>query len=256
MNIPTGEPIKTILVEDDRKARKLLRNMLLRMPCQFEIQGETGKIEEALQMISIHQPQLLFLDIALEDGTAFDLLEKVGEIDFEIIFTTGFDHYAVQAFQFSALHYLLKPVDEEELENAVERFIKTRQHDLSTSALQVGMLLENLRRPHPVRLAVREATGIRFLRVEEVVRCEAEGNYTQIHLGNGSVVLSAKSLKEYEQLLEEEGFFRVHHSHLINMGKVEQYKSGRGGHVRMEGGALVEVAVRKKEEFLKRFGTL
>lgn len=220
---------------------------------QVQLAGEAGNADTGKKMILDKKPQLVFLDIEMPYGNGFDLLNDLMPIDFEVIFVTAFDKYLLQALKYSALDFLLKPVNIEELKNAVKN-AEIRIHKNLINQ-QLSILLENFRKESSLKkIAIPTAEGFDFISVSDIVRCEAMGSYTRIHFNNSQKVLVSKPLKDYESLLPEDIFFRIHNSHLINLNYIKKYNRGRGGVVELEDGSVIEVAVRRKEEFLKRFG--
>ena len=245
--------IKTLVIDDESGARALLRSMLQDHCPQVEVVGEADSMATGLSAISNYKPQLIFLDIKMPHGTGFDLLEQVPNKDFEVIFTTAHDEYGIKAIKFAALDYLLKPIDIDELEEAVVKAqekirAQTRQLDDQLKVLFANFQNQN-RKLKQVALPTQE--GILFLPVKEILRCEADGSYTRIYRVSGEEILISKNLKEIEGLLEGLHFCRVHKSHLIGLDHVVRYIKGKGGEAIMSNGSRVEVSVRRREAFLK-----
>jgi two-component system LytT family response regulator len=197
-------------------------------------------------------PDLVLLDIEMSQGNAFDLLNLLFPLDFRVIFVTAFDNYAIRAFKYSVVDYLLKPVDIDDLRNAIGRIRdKPQEGDLSQ---QMQVLLENVGRlqlSHQ-KMAVPTITGLLFVPVQDILRFEAKGNYTTIFLTSSDPILATKTIKDYEVILPEAIFCRIHNSHIINLSRIRQYQKGRGGSVVMEDGSVIEVATRRREEFMRR----
>jgi two-component system LytT family response regulator len=210
--------------------------------------------ESALQSLKEHPPQILFLDIEMPFMNGFELLEKLGKINFELIFTTSYDHYAIKAIRFSALEYLLKPIDRGELQSAVQKAIKRNEHPLPQ---QFEILLEKMRQPAiPVsRIAIPTLEGFQLVQAASVIRCEADSNYTHLFLKNKIKITASRNLKEMEEMLEDYSFVRVHHSYLVNINEVEQYIKGEGGYLIMSDGATVNVSRSRKELLLRKIIT-
>ncbi|HYK45719.1 MAG TPA: LytTR family DNA-binding domain-containing protein [Parafilimonas sp.] len=243
--------LKAIIVDDEPNAREKLQLMIERFCRDVEVFGVARDAEEGLAMIGKHQPDLVFLDIEMPVLTGFDMLKQIPEINFEIIFTTAHDEYAIRAIKFSALDYLLKPIDLEQLQLAIQK-AATRKTE-KTSTQQYLSLKENLSKPSAMeQLAVPAQTGMLFLKVRDIVYCEADSNYTKIMMLNKQKVVSTRTLKEYEELLTETGFIRIHHSWLINKTHVKQYVKGEGGQVIMNDGTALDVSRRKKEYVIER----
>jgi two-component system LytT family response regulator len=185
-------------------------------------------------------------------GNAFDILDKLMPVEFEVIFITAFNEYAVKAFRYSALDYLLKPININELKTAVEKAL-LRISSKSTN-LQLKNLIQNLQSKNEAlrKIALPLRDGLIFVTMSDIIRCEASGSYTYLFIKGKEKIISSKSIKEYVELLPDAIFFRVHHSHIINLTEIKKYHRGRGGEVEMSDGALIDVAVRRKEEFLSR----
>jgi two-component system LytT family response regulator len=211
--------------------------------------GQAGSVEEAKKLIDHSNPDLLLLDIEMGDGTAFDLLEQLDASNMDIIFTTAFDHYAIRAIQFSAIDYLLKPVDPEDLQSAVERY-ETRRKRSRDANNHIGYLMHNLHSDKK-KIAIPDMDGYIFVDLEDIIHCQSDGSYTRFFLQDGQKILASKSLGDYEQLLGSQQFFRVHRSSLINLSHIKKYIKGEGGYVIMSDGSEVEVSRRKKQDFIK-----
>jgi two-component system LytT family response regulator len=245
--------IKTVIIDDDSRNIKVLRTMLEEFCPELNITGEADNAKSGAELIRQVNPQLVFLDIEMPYGNGFDMLSSLMPVKFEVIFVTAFDTYMLQAFRYSALDYLLKPVRIEELKNAVAKAIKRIASLPGTD--QLALLLENMKTVNHgfQKLAIPTNDGYSFVPLSEIIRCEAKGSYTEIHInGHKNKLLVSKSLKEYEEILPPEQFFRVHNSHIININYIKKYNKGRGGYIELENGFTVEVAVRRKEEFLRK----
>ena len=244
--------INTVLVDDEIDSIRVLRRLLETCCPNVCIIGTANGVDTALEMIRETKPDLVLLDIEMSQGNAFDLLNQLMPLNFQVIFVTAFDNYAIRAFKYSAVDYLLKPVDIDDLRDAIGRVReKPAQNDL---AEQMKILLNNVGILHLAqqKMAIPTITGLNFVPVQDIVRFEAKGNYTTIHLSNGEVVMATKTIREYEDVLPENIFCRIHNSHIINLSRIEKYQKGRGGSVLMEDGSVLEVASRRREEFLRR----
>lgn len=245
--------LKTIIVEDETRGRNALKALL--EPIQeAELIGEAGNVEDAIELIKETNPDLVLLDIEMPRQNGFDLLALLPERKFDVIFTTAYDSYAIRAIKFSAIDYLLKPIDPEELKIAIEKTAEKRKQDLHQPQLQINNLLENLKaiNKQNFKLTLPTFEGSLFVPIDDIIRCESDANYTRFYIrAEQKVVMVSKTLKEYEELLTEYGFCRVHHSHLINLKFIKKYIKGEGGVVVMIDGAEVEVSRRKKEVFQK-----
>ena len=245
--------IKAIIVDDELGARESLSKMIEKNCKQLEVIAKADSAQAAFETITSKQPDLVFLDIEMPNGNAFDLLEKFKEINFNIIFTTAYDHYAIKAIKFSAVDYILKPIDPEELVEAVKRFEKKHQGQPNTLDKQFKTLLSNVRPENKLKkVGIPDGDGLIFINLSDIVRCESDGNYTFFILTNGKKIIASRTLGEYEQMFTEDNFFRIHRSHLINLQHVKKYIKGEGGYVIMSDDSQVEVSRRNKNEFLEK----
>ena len=244
--------IRTVLVDDETDSIRILQRLLENYCPQVSIVGTAGGVETALPLIRETRPDLVLLDIEMAQGNAFDLLNQLQPIDFKVIFVTAFDNYAVRAFKYSAVDYLLKPVDIDDLRSAINRVEK--KPDDHAVVQQMKMLLDNvgsLQLPQQ-KMAIPTITGLIFITVQDIIRFEAKGNYTSIYLSTGEPILATRTIKDYEDILPETIFCRIHNSHIINLSHIKKYQKGRGGAVEMEDGSVIEVASRRRDEFLRR----
>jgi two-component system LytT family response regulator len=246
--------INYVLIDDEPKNIKILKAMVDEFCPDVHYAGAASGVEDGEILIRKVQPELVLLDIQLSHENAFDLLDRLMPVAFEVIFVTAYNEYAVKAFRYSALDYLLKPVNIEELCAAVTK--ASEQMRLRTLNRQLQNLLSNLRSPEATayKLAIPNADSLSFISVADIVRCEANGGYTQFFMTNGEKVLSTKTIGEYEELLPPDIFLRIHSKHIINIQHIKKYHKGRGGFVEMEGMYMIEVSARRKTEFLSRFG--
>lgn len=248
------DKIRALIIDDEANSRSSLRHKLNRSCPDVTVVEECENGEEGIAAIRAQHPDLVFLDVEMPRMNGFSMLQQLQEYSFELIFVTAYDHYAVRAIRFSAMDYLVKPVEVEELKAAVDRVMLRREKNASTARVEV--LLQNLAQQEkgPRKLAIPSVDGIQFVDVDEIVFVEAQSNYTIFHLNGGRKYTASKTLKEFEELLPGHAFFRIHHSYIINIACVEKYLRGDGGQVMMKGGALLDVARRKKDEFLKVMG--
>ncbi|MEO7984515.1 MAG: LytTR family DNA-binding domain-containing protein [Bacteroidota bacterium] len=242
--------IRAIIVDDEQHCIDRLAAQLQEyFSSSVHIMDSFKTVADAEKAIHKYQPELVFLDVQLNGMTAFDLLKQLDKISFEVIFTTAYEKYAVQAFKFSALDYLLKPVDGDELKQAVNRLLEKNPKIETTRKLET--LLGNLYGASK-KICVPVVNGIVVLNVKDIIRCESEINYTTIFLKDKQKMTVAKTLKEFEELLTEYNFFRIHNSHLVNLAYVKSYNKGKGGSVVLIDGTEIEVSTRRKEDFLKK----
>ncbi len=242
--------LKIVIVEDEPHSRESLRNLLKEFCPGTEIVATAENIDEAIKSIQEFQPDLVFLDIELQHGTGFDILEKVKRFDFEVVFTTAFENYAIRAIKFSALDYLLKPIDVEELTLAVNKARSRREENMQNKNLFYFMQnLKGLNNQKTITLATAEE--LEFVEVSDIIKVEASGSYTTFHLKNNRKLLVSKNLREYENLLSDCRFFRVHHSCLVNLNEVEKYVKGDGGYIVLKDGSHASLSQKRKEKFIE-----
>ncbi len=247
--------LKAIIIDDEQHCVDRIQKLINKHKNSIDLVKVCKNIEDAKVAIDSLQPDVIFLDVQIHEKTGFDLLKQFVDIDFEIIFTTAFDNYAVNAFKFSALDYLLKPIDEDELNKAIEK-LKDKA-SLKDVSKKVEVLIHNLeeKTEHSKKIAIPTVEGLTFVKVEDIIRCQSDINYTHIFLVGHKKMTVAKTLKYFESLLEQYQFFRTHNSHLINLAFVEKYVKGKGGYILMSEGTHIEVAVRRKDALLKKLST-
>jgi two-component system LytT family response regulator len=241
--------IQAIIVDDEDNSLEALAILLQKYCPDVQIIGSAQTVASAIELIDSLKPELVFLDIALPDGQGFEVLEEVGYTGFEVIFTTAYDQYALKAFDFSALDYLLKPISAEKLQQAVERFEKIRKDE--NYGDRVSVLKDSLAN-HNERIILSSMDGFDVYKISDIVRCEANGSYTTFYIKGGQRIITSKTLNNFERLLADLSFVRVHSKHLINLEYVKKYISGRGGYIVFEDGSQVDVSERKKKEFIMR----
>jgi two-component system LytT family response regulator len=243
--------IRAIIVEDEKHSRETLRGLLDRYCRNVIILAEADTYRSGIAAIKEHQPQLIFLDIQMPDGSGFRLLEELDEINFEIIFTTAFDQFAIKAIKYSALDYLLKPIDPEELANALKKVEQKISKKEVNQNIQV--LLDNIKNkdadPHKIVLSTSEK--IHVIDTDQILRCESDNYYTNFFLTNGKQILVSKTLKENEQMLDGHNFIRPHKSHLVNVKYIKGYLRSDGGYIEMTDGSKIPVSRRKREKIVE-----
>jgi two-component system, LytTR family, response regulator len=246
--------LRVLIVDDEQDSRNTLENYLIKYCGEIEIVDKCENIQLAKKVIDKEELDIVFLDVEMPYGNGFDLLDSLHKMDFEIIFVTAFSHYAIKALNLSASYYLLKPVDIGELEEAVN---KVRKNKLSQdNQLHTKVLIENLSQANKQnqRVILPLLDGFEVIKVGDIVYCQAEDNFTRFFLANGKEMLICRTLKHYEEALEECGFSRIHRSYLINLDFVTKYNKGKGGFVTMNNGTELEVSATRKEAFLSVFG--
>lgn len=245
--------ITAIIIDDEKHCIDRLSNLLNQeFAKDIELLGSFNSVVEGIQGIKKAQPGLVFLDVQINDKTGFDLLKQLDKINFEVIFTTAYEKYAVQAFKFSAIDYLLKPVDRDDLKQAIH---KLKEKIFQTEASnKFDVLFHNLKNIQGAskRICVPVMNGLVVIQVSDIIRCESDVNYTTIFMKDKQKLLVAKTLKEFEEMLTEYHFFRVHNSHLINLNYIKSYNKGKGGFVTMTDNSSIEVSTRRRDEFLKK----
>lgn len=247
--------IKAIIIDDEQHCIDRLSNLLKQYYAdKVLIAAEACTVKDGIRAIAGTQPDLIFLDVQLHDRTGFDLLRECGNINFKIIFTTAYDKFAIQAIRFSAIGYLLKPVDEDDLREAMDKINVTsvEQTKMMANVIETNMA-------HPIkkkRLTIPVGNELLFLNIEDIVRCHSDVNYTTIFKTDKQKIVVAKTLKEFEDMLAEHDFFRIHNSELINLSFIKSYNKGKGGSVILSDGTELEVSTRRKEDFLKKMSGL
>lgn len=244
--------IRSLIIDDEPDAREALKLTIGKFCPQVEMLECCPSPDEGLHAIRNLQPDLVFLDVQMPHMSGFDLLEEIGEIHFAVIFVTAHDRYAIKAIKFSALDYLLKPIDTDELVGAVQK-MEARQHQ-QDHVYRYGSVLSNIRnQPGDIKkLAIPTSEGILFVQTANIIYCRADGNYSTLFLKNGESILVSKPLIDFELMLAESGFFRVHHASLVNMNHIQKYIKGDGGYVVLTENHNVDVSRRKREAFLNQ----
>ena len=242
--------LKAIIVEDEEDSLKLLHSYLKECWPQLDIIALCGSVSAAVDAIALYKPDVVFLDIELNGETSFDMLARLDNIPFEIIFTTAHEHHALRALKLSATDYLLKPINKDELMLAIQ---KTEEKINSKHINKnLGVLLNNLQKTQAdPQIAVPTLEGYQVIKVSNIIYLASDGAYTHLHLSDQKKITSSRHLKEYEEILGAMNFFRIHKSYIINIQKVDKYIRGDGGYVVMINHAILDVSRRKKEEFIK-----
>jgi len=244
--------MKITLIDDEDSVRETIRTILLHYYPNLKIQ-EISSVAEALKLVENFGPDLIFLDVELGDGTGFDFLTRIGRLQCPVVFVTAHDHYAVKAFKFSALDYILKPVDPKEIVASLEKAsskLKEQQQ------VMINALLENKNQLEFSRIVLSDNANVHLIDINKIVLCQAVGNYTHFFLDDERELVISKTLKHYDELLRENDFIRIHQSYLINLHHLERFNKRDGGEVIMKNGAVIPISNRKKEvlvEVLKKF---
>ena len=245
--------MKAVIIDDEILVAKNMHMLLTRYCPDVLVEGIGHSAKEAEELIKDKRPDVVFLDVEMPHGNGFDLLKRMEHIDFGVIFVTAFDHYAIRAIKYSAIDYLLKPIDINELVAAV----KKAELQLKSKSINQGLnlLLHNLAQPAGKlqKLTLPTMEGMIFVDVDDILYCKSDGNYTTFYLLNGQNPMVTRQIGTYEDLLPEPLFCRVHRQYIINVNKVSKYIKGRGGYVVMSDGKIIDVSVRKKEDFLNAY---
>ncbi len=246
--------LKTIIIDDEEHCRSVLFQLLKKHCPSVEVVAKADSALSGLNAIVKHQPDLVFLDVEMPGGNGFDLLSSLTDINFELIFTTAFDQYAMNAIKFSALDYLLKPINHEELKAAVAKVEK--RHPQAVDKTPVKMGAELAANKLVEKIAIPTTLGLKFVDTHRIIRCESSNSYTFVHLDNRQKMLVSRSLKDFDELLAGHSFYRVHQSHLINLEHVEEYQKTGGGTLIMSDQSEILISKRKKDEFLKALNNI
>jgi len=246
-------PLRTILVDDEPRGLNSLQK-LLQMNCpDVNIVATSSNVDDAIEKIKQLQPDLVFLDIAMPVKDGFELLKEIKEISFEVIFVTAHNQFMIEAFHFSAIDYLLKPVDEDLLMEAVKRARKRIEEKAGSRNIET--FLHNVKQTRSsgnMKLCIPSLKGFQVVELDDILYAEASGNYTNFYFQSQHSVCTSKPIHEYEELLADSGFVRIHKSYLVNLLHIKEYLRGEGGSVILSNGAEIEVARRKKEPFLDK----
>ena len=245
---------KVLIIDDEKPTRTFIRKMLESFDLNLNIYIDGENVQSGIEAIEDIQPDIVLLDIQMPDGNGFDVLRNVKYKNFEVIFITAFQEFAVQAIKFSALDYILKPIDAEELHTALTNAIQYLDHKKEES--QFNVLQHNIQPQHKRKLVLKTQESIFVVEIDDIVHCEADKNYTFFYLNDGKKILVSKTLKDYNIMLAGFSFFRVHQSHLINLNYVERYDKHDGGSVILKDGSSIPLSPAKKEQFFKSLDQL
>jgi len=247
--------LRTLIIDDETHVRRSLSLMLEEECPNVVIVGTADSVKSGLEAIEKHHPDLVLLDIKMADGTGFDLLQKARPVNFRVIFITAFEEYAIRAFRFSAIDYLLKPVNSMDLAEAISKAVSSFGQDF---ALQLKALEENLasKELSEKKIILKTNDSIWLIKTREISYCEADMGYTKFYLLNGKTIMVSGNLAEYDEMLREMGFFRAHKSFLVNLSDITRFEKGDGGFLVMSNNDRVPVASRKRDELLEIFQNL
>ncbi len=246
--------MKTIIIDDEERSQICLKESLVESKANVQLLGMASNAQEGYQLIRKTQPDLVFLDVEMPNGSGFDMLKQFHRIDFEVVFVTGFDEHAINAIKFNALDFILKPYAIAEVGKAVDKAkakiqAKSRQERMENLLYNLQQIKGNKQ-----KIALPNTEGLAFVQVEEIIRLEAEGRYTRFHLRTGKSLLISRNIQEFEKMLGEHDFFRIHRKHIVGKVDLVNYHKGEGGYVVMSDGANCPVSRLKKREFLAWLG--
>lgn len=243
--------LTAIIIDDETNSRNALRQKITKHCNNVMIIADCENGEEGIEKIETQKPDIIFLDIEMPRMNGFTMLQQIKNKNFEVIFITAYDHYAIKAIKFSALDYLLKPVEVEDLKAAVEKVTQKRKQ--MDGNKRVELLVQNFLEEKTAhqRIAISSMEGLQFVTTDNIIYLEANSNYTSFYLADNRKITATKTLKDFEEILPASMFIRIHHSYLINKNGIEKYIKGEGGQVVMKNGVTLDVARRKKEEFMK-----
>lgn len=248
--------IKILIVEDEKPILDTINTIVKDYCKDVEVIGTATNIAYAEKLINKSNPDLVLLDINLPDGTSFDLLQQLSHIDFKIIFITAFEEFAMKAIKLSALDYLIKPVDPMELIEAINKAKETIQK--TNNDLKLNALLSNVNNlsEKPKKIILKTAESIYLIDVQDIVHCESDGSYTRFYINDGKKIFISKVLKDFEDLLEDCGFMRIHKSHIINLNYIDRFDKHEGGYVILKDQSPIPVSFRKKDKLMQMFDNL
>lgn len=240
---------RILVIDDEQSVRGVIKDIIQLYIPNAQVVGEANSVITGMKAIHDADPDIVLLDIHLDDGTGFDLLNKIEKIAFKVIFITAYEEFALRAFKFSAVDYILKPVDPEELLSAIQKAGEILQHEMD---LRLGILKNNMAKESPCKkILLKTSDNIYLVKTEDILYMESDQGYTRIYLENMTMILVSRNLGEFEEMLHPAGFFRVHKSYLVNLDKISHFEKADGGFVIMSNGLRVPVASRKREKFLQ-----
>ena len=241
--------IHVILVEDSENNMHLLENQIKELPTEVSVSAKAYNVQEAIAKIDEQQPELIFLDIKLPDGTGFDVLQNVSYKNFEVIFVTAYNEYALKAFEFSAIHYLTKPIERTDLQEAIERYKNSRKDEQFDK--KINTLNENLNNQNQ-KMLLPASDGFTIVELDDIIHAESNNNYTTFYLNTNEKIMVSKPINTYEKLLSDLHFSRVHNKHIINLKYVKKYVKGRGGYVILTNNSHIDVSEGRKKDFMDK----
>jgi two-component system LytT family response regulator len=245
-----------ILIDDEKHCTESLELILRHAAPQVKVVAKFNDPEEALQFLKLRQVDLVFLDIEMPGMNGFELLRALDKLSFDVVFTTAYDQYAIKAFAYSAISYLLKPVDEDDLRDTISRWEEKNNKTLELNQLHLLHEILSSKNALKTKIALPTAEGFEFLEIRNIIRCESESNYTRLHCVDKSKHLICRTLKDVERVLQDSGFIRVHHSHLINPHYIRKFIRHDGGFIVMDDGQQISVSRTKKDRLFHLFNNI
>ncbi|NPA35989.1 MAG: response regulator transcription factor [Chlorobi bacterium] len=246
--------VRAVIIDDEQHLREMIRNMLADSFPDLEIIDEADSVQRGVEVIDTLKPDLVFLDIEIKGGEGFDILEKVTFKSFRVIFITAFNEFAIKAIKFSAIDYILKPINEKEFIDAVKKALTEIEKPLLQK--QIENFLDNYHNIQNKKLVIRTSDDIHIVNVNDIVRCESDNSYTSFYIEGGEKIVVSKSIKEYSDLLSNYGFIRPHQSHLVNLNFVRKLDKRDGGFLIMKDGKEIPVSSRRKQNLLQILNNL
>lgn len=238
---------RAIIIDDEEKSRTTLSSFISKYCPSLQVVGTADGVASGIESFKKHTPDIIFLDIEMDDGTGFDVIESLKEFTFDVIFVTAYNEYALKAFRYSAIDYLLKPINPEQLIHAVGKLTDDGRLSQIEKKLETLLLNKNSLQ----KIAFPSMEGLRLEKIDDIAYCASDNYYTNVYLKNGEKLVVSKTLKEYDQMLQEEGFFRIHQKFLVSISFISKYLKADGGYLTLENGIELPVSRRKKDELLK-----
>jgi two-component system LytT family response regulator len=242
--------LKTVIVDDEKDAVDFINSIIGEYCPGLKVIGKAYDVKDGVQVIKDLKPDLVFLDVEMPHGTGFDLLTQFPEKEFDVVFITAFNHYAIKAIKYSAVDYILKPININEFIEAVNKVMQKRSSSMFRGNENIKALLENLKTGVPSRLAIPTSDGMEYLNPKDIIRIEADRSYSWFYITGGRKMLVSKNLKEFQDLLSDRHFFRPHNSYLINLKYVKKYIRKEGGYIEMQDGSEIPVSRNRKDLFM------